>query len=269
MSENPVPLTPEQQMSAHFFGFVRKEFEKDEWGRIMDALERGGRRSPRRNKDKAPPGGIGREETWLSHGRHSGVVAMRVAKVLDLLEITGEVRKDAVAAAMVHDLTKPIEITHRGKTGVTWNYYDKVTDLGDQILKEEGFSDQVIWLANSMGHASLVEAKTMLEKGDYTSEKIAWLAIHGADDMSNGEKAAAVGIFQERIAKGRNALHLKALNDEGRERVGGNTHDIQREVGLKVFELLARKLSEKTGDVVTVDDLPLYIDRKIREDINK
>lgn len=263
MSESGLISEPtKDQVGEYFFKFVRREFGKKEWAGIMGTLnfkEEGhpGRRSPRTLKDMSPT--MGAERLWLAHGRHSAVVAMRTAVVLDLLGVVGAVRKDAITAAMLHDMTKPDEIQNRSEGGVSWTSYETTAKRGKAIMEKRGFGERVIKLSGSMGHESLLETQQILNKPELSPEDLAYLTIHAMDDLSAGDSWNKNGAFEARMDKNKTNPQLAQLNAEGVQMLGENTMEFQKKIGLRVLGQLANRLK------VEVNELPVYIDQKIKE----
>lgn len=150
-------------------------------------------------------------------------------------------------------------------------------------MSQAGFSENVIRLANSVGHESLEETQKILAKQELDTYDKAYLLLHYVDDITRGSEwiepaetlidGARRNELDRRIDKNEaNAQPGKpyeGLNAEGRHYfVGETTFEAQRRIGMLVEARIAEMIYENTNQMIYPKDLPEFIDAGVREEIS-
>lgn len=214
---------------------------------------------------------------WGNVSEHCLVEAARVDVFADKLNLSEDLKHDLKIAAALHDFFKKGEKEIVTSEGLTWDSFDKATAESTRLMREAGFSERIVRLANSMGHDSLFETESIVKKESLSPEEIAYLILHYVDDYTIGsdwvEPLENVGDKQinnldRRIDKNEANPRYARLNEEGRTKFAGETtFEAQRRIDYLVEERLASLIVEKTGQNISPKELPQFIEREIQSKI--
>lgn len=210
---------------------------------------------------------------WNNVTEHCLIAMTRGEILADMLDLPSNLKIKLINALALHDISKPQEVIHAKKFGISWDSYEKITTEADAKLREAGFDEETIHLSGAMGHPSLQEAESLLRKTKYTSYDLAYLIAHYCDDISvkadwcepvaiiNGKK---INQLDRRMERNIDNLNIAKLGEEGRTHLNGrNTFDAQREIGHAVEKILAMELEKKGVILEESLELPEFIDKKI------
>ncbi len=215
---------------------------------------------------------------WGNVSEHCLAEAARVDVLADKLGLSDEIKRDLVVAAAVHDFFKKGEKEIVSTEGLTWDSFEKATEESTRQMREAGFSERIVRLANAVGHDSLKETETILKEEQLTQENTAYLVLHYVDDYAIGSDWAdpaemssdcnKINSFDKRIDSNEANPRYARLNEGGREYFNGETtFEAQRRIGHLVEEKLTTLLSEKTGQIIDPKELPQLIDAEIKKEI--
>lgn len=212
----------------------------------------------------------GTKEDWRNVSEHCLVETARVKKFADILKFSEETKKNLILAAGVHDFNKKYEVEDTTKTGRNWDSYEKVSKEGTEKMHRAGLSPEVIYIANATGHSSIIEITKILEQKKLSEDDISFLIMHYVDNYTIDSDWANEGQFELRIQKNEKNPQYTLLNEEGKKYFNGKTtFETQREVGKILAKRLTLLLKEYGEKIDNSDDLPLFIDEKIKEEIQK
>lgn len=200
---------------------------------------------------------------WINVSEHC-LIEGAVCDVLgELLGLDKKEINTIVAAAFLHDFYKRKELEEAAQYGS--EAFSRAVKESTEILRNHGFSEKVIKLIEAVGHNAL---KRIMEKDVSLSEKI----IHYADDIVLG---ANIVLLDERIDYLELNPNYKELNQSGRKIFNGKTYfEVQREVGHKIEQEFAKKLSRFAGSssggkLKDPKKLPEFIKQEIHKKIEK
>lgn len=202
-----------------------------------------------------------KSEGWRNVVEHEIVEAEAcdiLAEELGILELT---RRNVNLAASLHDVNKRREIELMRKVGSS-GYAQGQADQG-RFLKERGYSDEVIELAESVGGGVLLDflvdpkASELKVREDIPIQK---LIVHYVDDIVLNNNIVPL---KDRIAYLLTVPAYKELNEAGRHDFNGRTaFEVQFEVSRQIEQRLARMIN-----VDPPESLPDFIKGKIEERI--
>ncbi len=231
-------------------------------------------------------------DSWRNVSRHCLVEQGRVAMFAQRLHFSEDLTQDLLHAAAAHDFFKRIEQDIAKEGGYTWESYEKASRTATDLMRLAGktlpaINERVIRLANAVGHGSLREIESILEKPSLSEDDVAFLVMHYVDDYTRGDqwiKPAEVDLsidpsgmpmneLDRRIAKNlKNAepgKQYERLNVDGIGKFTDKTEttfQAQRRIGHRVEETLIRVLADRGYHVAPLD-LPEFIDNDIRSTI--
>ncbi|MFA6524247.1 MAG: hypothetical protein WC264_02645 [Candidatus Paceibacterota bacterium] len=210
------------------------------------------------------------KEDWRNVSEHCLVEVGRVKKFAEILNFSEETKNNLILAAGVHDFYKRYEVEETAKAGRTWDSYEKVSKEGTEKMYKAGLSPKVIYLANAPGHYSSLAVMEVLNHQKLSENDIAFLVMHYVDDYTIGSDWAKKGQLELRIQHNEANSQYTILNEEGRRYYNGKTtFETQREVNKIVAEKLLFFLQENSQNITDSEDIPLFIDEKIKEEIEK
>ena len=215
---------------------------------------------------------------WGNVSEHCLVEVARAQIFADILNFPEDIKSDIMMAAALHDFFKKMEKEIASANGFSWEGFEKASTESTQIMKEAGFSERVVRLANSVGHGALLEADGILGKMELTPEDMAYLALHYIDAYTKGSDWATpaetlpdgrkVNDLDRRADKDESNPWYPRLNEDGRERLRGETTGMaRRRIEPAIEERLAASIQQITGQPMHSKDLPVFIDAAIRESI--
>lgn len=214
---------------------------------------------------------------WGNVSEHCLVEVARVDVLADKLNLPEDIRKDLNIAAALHDFFKKGETEIVTSEWPSWNSFEKASRESTRQMREAGFDERIIHLANSIGYGSFVETERILNKEFFNSEDIAYLVLHYVDDYTIGsdwvnpaEKIAdkQINNLDRRVDKNEANQRYARLNEEGKTRFSGRTTlEAQRQIGHLVEEKLASLIAENTGQTISAKELPQFVDTEIQSKI--
>lgn len=214
---------------------------------------------------------------WGNVTEHCLVEVARVDIFTDKLNLPEDIRKDLNTAAALHDFFKKGEKEIITSEGLSWDSFEKASEESTRQMREAGFNDRIVRLANSIGHGSLVETDSILKKESISSEDLAYLALHYVDDYTIGSDWAnpveniddkQINDLDRRMDKNEANQRYARLNEEGRTKFSGETtFEAQRRIGHLVEERLACFIAGNSGQTLDPKELPQFIDREIQSKI--
>ncbi len=210
---------------------------------------------------------------WGNVSEHCLVEVARVSVLADELELPDDIKSDLKIAAALHDFFKKGEKEIVTAEGLTWDSFERASEESSRQMKEAGFSERIIRLANSVGHGSLIETENILNQENLSPEDIAYLILHYVDDYTIGSEWAKeaevlddknINDLDRRIEKNKANPRYSQLDEEGRERFQGETtFEAQERIGHVVEKRLSSLLNERNRELSSPKELPQYIDQKI------
>jgi hypothetical protein len=214
---------------------------------------------------------------WNNVTEHCLIAMSRGEVLADMLGFPTSLKVKLMNALALHDISKPEEVIHAKKFGITWDSYEEVVKNIDIKLREAGFDEETVHLSGAMGHPSLQETESLLQKTEYSTYDLAYFVAHYCDDISvkagwcepavtfDGKK---INQLDRRMERNINNRNITQLGEEGRSRLNGrNTFEAQREIGHAVEAVLTAEL-EKKG--ITLDgsfELPELVDNELKTKI--
>jgi nuclear transport factor 2 (NTF2) superfamily protein len=218
------------------------------------------------------------ERDWGNVSEHCLVEAARVEVLADKFGLPEDVKRDLILAAAAHDFFKKGEKEIVSADELSWNSFEKASEESSRKLREAGFNERIVRLVNSVGHASLPETASILEKATLSEDDLAYLVQHYVDDYTvNSEWSKpvestaggeSINDLDRRVDKNEANERYARMNEEGKTRFSGETSfQAQRRIGHLVEEKLASLLEEKTGQKVDAKELPEVVDMEIRSKI--
>lgn len=216
---------------------------------------------------------------WGNVSEHCLVEVARVDVFAEKLNLPEDLKNDLKIAAALHDFFKKGEKEIVTSEGLSWDSFEKASEESTRQMREAGFSERVIRLANSVGHESLLETESILKKESLSLEDISYLILHYVDDYTIGSdwvkpveeiNGKQVNNLDFRVNKNEANPRYAKLNEEGRKKFAGETtFEAQRRIGHLVEEKLASIITEKIGLTITPKELPQFIDKEIQSKIEK
>ncbi|MEW6610791.1 MAG: hypothetical protein AB1352_04180 [Patescibacteria group bacterium] len=222
---------------------------------------------------------------WGNVSEHCLAETARVTEFAKLLNLPSAIKNNLMLAAAVHDYNKKDEIIAMktaGKTGESELTASKDADARKtERMREAGFSDDIIHLANAMGGhpAELIECKRLLDKQDFTDEDITYLVLHYVDDISQGsdwvkESDGTKNTIDYRIEATQQKLGYSKIGEEIAAELekneffkGMNVATAMATVSHLIERRLAKLIQDRSGVEIEPLKIPEYIDQKIREKI--
>jgi len=208
---------------------------------------------------------------WGNVSEHCLVEVARVGVFSKLLGLSDKVSGELAEAAAMHDFYKKGEIETARAAGFTWESFNEASDKATKMMRENGVGGSVVRLVNSIGHYSLNEVQEVLNKPELGDADLAYLVMHYVDDYTiNADWAVGGDIIGERMKNNANNPRYAQINETGRQHFNGETaYEAQARVGHAVQDRLAHEISNRAGINVEPMELPIYVDNRIREQINE
>ncbi len=225
--------------------------------------------------EKTPEG----KRDWGNVSEHCLVEAARAREFAELLGFSPDQTRLLLEAAAVHDFHKKFETVHTKQHGKVWDSFGYSDEVGEEKLRQVGFSDELIEIAGSVGHGSFLDMDEIVtRKNNLSDQDILRLIMHYLDDYTTGAEWTEAAFqddsgqwrndLDKRIAKNHANKNYETLNEEGRQKFDGQlTFDMQLKVGKQIEQILARLIEERSGQKVAPYDIPFVIDQKIRQKI--
>ncbi len=222
------------------------------------------------------------QRSWRNVSEHCLVEVARVNVLASRIGLEEQVTSDLRIAAALHDLMKDNEIHLLKAEGSSYATYAKASEASNAVMRQAGFSENIIRLANSVGHESLEETQRILTKTELDPYDKAYLLLHYIDDITRGSEwidpvetngDIRRNELDRRIDKNEvNAQpggYYAGLNEEGRKYFfGETTFEAQRRIGMLVEERIAVMIYETTNQKIPPKELPEFIDAGVREGID-
>jgi len=208
--------------------------------------------------------------------QHCMVEAARARVIGGLLGLSEDAIYTLEKAALLHDSFKGREVVMMLERGPSWESYDAAQAAARDSWERSGrFSTEVMDIAGSVAHESLLEMEEILAKPDeeLTDFDKMCLAMHLIDDSTVefywATPADESGNdLDRRMTKNEHNERYTALNEEGRKYFGGRTaYEAQREIGHRVEDRLAGLIMAETGTTFNPRDLQVIMDNQIKLDI--
>lgn len=216
---------------------------------------------------------------WGNVSEHCLVEVARVGIIADLIGLSPAGKKDLQVAAGLHDLYKKQQKEIVTQRGLSFESFEFAAQESNRGLINAGFSEEIVGISGAVGHESLDDITTILEKDDLTETDKAKLAMHYVDDytinanwVQNSEikDGTKYNDLDRRMDANEGNERYKVLNEEGRKHFNGETaYQAQRRVGHLVEQRLASLIQEATGTEVDPPDLPMLVDEEIKSRISK
>lgn len=262
------------------------------WAKLLGSVKNGlrmhreaGLLTPELNKEGK------RERPWRNISWHCLCVAARVEIVGEWLGFSRDLVTDMKNAAFLHDYDKRGQVELFRKLKETKEaQLQAVIDQAErsiQRLRDEGFSERVVWLASAPGGlpGELILTKGILDEQMLTDDKLAYVICHLGDDFSSGSRlvrSVTVGENGQRT----NEVDYRAEENEkkkdtqklARERedyfiddpfFGGlNLYAAMAKVSHLAEQRLAEEINKRTGEKVDPMEIPEIVDRKLQEKLS-
>lgn len=177
---------------------------------------------------------IGEWSNVYDHCFTEGLVANIVG---DFLALESREKVVLIKAALLHDWYKKKEREAADKFGA--QEYDNTAREGAKLLREFGYSEEVILLTGSVGHASL---KELLSGGSFLQHIMYYI-----DNITWRDKVTSL---DERMDQLESADRYRELNELGRKIFNGRTYfEVQRELGHNIENEIASRIGIKPNDI--------------------
>lgn len=203
---------------------------------------------------------------WGNVSEHCLVEAARADVLSDLLSFSSGLKGYLRMAAAVSDYFKRREKEITRGSSDPEKAFARAEAESHQLLKEAGFSDRIIYLADSTGtvESILKVAPDLLEKENLTDEEIAYLALHYIDDYTVGSDwVTPVEILSDGTVKNAFDKRMDDLDKRYPDLKASGFNDKQRNVGFQVEKRLAEIISQKIGEALDPKQIPEMIDQEI------
>lgn len=204
-----------------------------------------------------------KQEGWRNVVEHELVESEACDVLAESLGLNKKDRAGVVKAASIHDVYKRKEkedLTKYGPQG-----YDISQEEEANFLRSRNFSEEVISLAQSVGHGSLLAMvkDPLADKLELKDDiKITTLVIHYVDDITLNNDLVPLN---RRIDYLNNNPNYRSINELGKTIFNGRMFfEVQREVSRLIQEDFASRLN-----VSPAENLPLWIKSKIESRIHK
>jgi len=222
---------------------------------------------------------------WGNVSEHCLVEVVRTEEIARMVGLPDEKIRELKLGAALHDFDKRIEIEMMKEALKNNESSSEASDNADKIgnnyLKNAGFSKNVIEVAGSVGGKppELFDMMEILEKEELTNQDIARLIIHYVDGYTRGSEwvepmDAEMNEIDCRMQKSLDNPTYQKQNKEFTSKF--DSHPLLRGRGpieneALVCHMIEKKLAElinqKTGETINPLELPEIIDRKIKMDI--
>lgn len=220
---------------------------------------------------------------WRNVSEHCLVVAARAQVMGQWVGLSEEVISKMLVGAALHDFSKKqeIEMAKRATAQNTsaWDAFEQVTHQAVKQLQDEGFDNEVIWLAQAAPYGSIKQTDEILRKENISELETAFLIIHYSDDISQGTEwvspmleesdGTIVNQLDRRLRLGENNPKYAKLNEEGRNYFQGETtFQTALRAGHQIEERLTALIEAREHVSFDSKQLPERIDNTLRERIN-
>ncbi len=215
---------------------------------------------------------------WGNVTEHCLVEVARVEVLAELLQLPEDVKRDLVMAAAAHDALKREELKLIAQHVSPWQGTIEASRMTERALREAGFSERVVRLAESVALEPIPEVESILTQDEPGNDDAAFLVQHYVDAYTiNNEWAKPAATTDDghrrndldrRVDKNESNEKYRKVNEEGRQYFNGETgYEAQRRVGHHVEQGLSRLIKKRTSIDINPLDLPEYIDNEIRKKI--
>jgi len=219
----------------------------------------------------------GEKQSWRNVSEHCLIETARVATLAELVQLPQDIIESLKISAALHDFNKKTEVKMLKESG-TWETYQNANQIAEEKIKNS-FSDRIIKCAGAVGHASFVETKKLLDKKEKQPEDIAYLIMHYVDDYTIGsnwvtpaettESGKKINDLEKRLDIGNLKLQYQELIESTKKELGSSILDEYLKIGKEVEKILTDLVQEKTDIQLVAEELPEYIDQKIKDKIEK
>ena len=207
---------------------------------------------------------------WGNVTEHCLVETARVIVLADLLKLSDETKAELKLAAAMHDFFKKGEKQTVEAGGLNWASFEEASNRATAIMRENGISEGVVRLVNSVGHGSLLETEEILAKPELDENDLSYLVMHYVDDYTVQNTWVGEGDpLQDRMVANSSNARYAVLNEEGRAYFNGETsYEAQGRIGHAVEERPAQEIQRRAGIIILPRDTPHVVDNRISEAIN-
>ncbi len=219
----------------------------------------------------------GEKQTWKNVSEHCLVETARATTLAELVQLPQDIIESLKISAALHDFNKKTEVEMLKKSG-TWETYQNANKSAEEKMKGN-FSDRIIKYAGAVGHASFMETKKLLKKKEKGPEDIAYLIMHYVDDYTIGsnwvspaemaENGKKINDLERRLSLGNAKPQYQELIESTKNELGPAILDEYLKTGKEIEKNLTDLIREKTGAKIEAEELPEYIDQKIKDKIEK
>lgn len=210
---------------------------------------------------------------WANISGHSGYVGARGRVLARMVGMSSDMQNLAEAAGLLHDIGKRNEVLYTKQHGRTWASFEEANKVAEKFLLDAGVETDLVRVAGSCGHGSLLAMKELLTKDKADDVDKLCLIVSFIDDYSVGTDPVLP------VSEGKNALDLRMaanlaaanyvlLNEEGKERLGGKpTFVFQAEVAEAKQNALARMIMELEDVDFDPRRLPEMIEAELQKEM--
>lgn len=217
------------------------------------------------------------KQPWKNVSEHCLVETARATTLAELIHLPQDIIESLKISAALHDFNKKTEVEMLKKSG-TWKTYQNANKSAEEKMKNN-FSDRIIRYAGAVGHASFLETKKLLEKKEKEPEDIAYLIMHYVDDYTIGSNWVSpaeitvngrkINDLERRLGLGNAKPRYQELIESTKNEFGPAILDEYLKAGKEVEKILTDLIREKTGAKIEAEELPEFIDQKIKDKIDK
>lgn len=207
---------------------------------------------------------------WGNVSEHCLVEAARTDIFSDLLCFYVELRDDLKVAAALSDYFKKREKEMTKEVSNSKEAFALAELESHRLLKEAGFSDRVIYLADSTGTIKSISetVPSLLKKTDLNDDDVGYLVLHYIDDYTIGsEWVTPTEILSDGILKNAFDRRMDDLDRRYPELKESGFNDKQREIGLQVEQRLVGIISQRTNRQLNPKGIPEMVDQMIAQRI--
>ncbi|MDO8513852.1 MAG: hypothetical protein Q7S37_05100 [bacterium] len=216
------------------------------------------------------------QRDWGNVSEHCLVEVARTKILSRDLGLSEDETKKLTIAAGLHDFFKKGEKSFMGQSGLTWESTELSEEESRRIMRENGFSEEIIELAHSVGHGSLSKVEEILNRQDLTEHEIAFLIMHYVDDYTIDSEWCKPAYDEKndldrRIEKNETNPRYQVLNQDGVGRFMENetTFQAQHRIGKLVESRIAQLIADRLHEEIRPTALPTRIDEEIKKEIDK
>lgn len=211
---------------------------------------------------------------WANISGHCGFVAARSRLLTRMAGMSLQMQNLAEAAGLLHDIGKRNEVLYTKAHNRGWDSFAVANKMAEDFLRNAGIDSDLIRIAGSCGHGSLLEMRGLVSEG-YTPNEIdvLCLIVSLVDDYSVGTE------YVLRVSDGKNAIDRRIeanlaatnyalLNEQGKKHFGGkSTFTFQGEVAILKQSFLARMVMRVTDTDFDPIRLPEMVEAELVKEI--